>query len=121
MPDHVLTVDLSAYILYLPATGFFVLLEGLATTAGESYVTDKLVGNKGSGTLVVVTASNPHNPATFRETRAFDYPMVAWASSVTETQTFTRLGHDKPWTLKRHDRDANKADNVDISLTILAE
>ena len=121
LPDHVLTVDVSAHNIRLPATGFFVLLEGLATTAGESYVTDKLVGNTRSGTAVIVTASDPQNPATFRETSAFDYPVVAWASSITETQTVTRLGYNTPWTLKRHDRDAKKSDNVDISLTILAE
>ena len=40
---------------------------------------------------------------------------------MTEAQTVTRLGYSKPWTLKRHDRDAKKTDNVDISLTILAE
>lgn len=121
LPDHVLTVDLSAYHIRLPATGFFVLLEGLPTIVGESYVTDKFVGNMRSGTYLIVTATDPHNPATFRETPAFDYPVVAWASSVTETQTVTRLGYSKPWTPKRHDRDAKKTDNVDISLTILAE
>ncbi len=121
LPDHVLTVDLSAYNIRLPATGFFVLLEGLATVAGESYVTDKLVGDSRPGDLVVVTASDPQNPATFRETRAFDYPALSWASSVTETQTVTRLGYSKPWTFRRQDRDAKKTDNVDISLTILAE
>ena len=84
-------------------------------------MTDKLVGNKGSEMYVAVTATDPQNPATFRETCAFDYPVVSWAFSITETQPFTRLGYSKPWTLKRHDGDAKKADNVDISLTILAE
>ena len=121
LPDHVLTVDLSAYSIRLPATGFFVLIEGLATVAGEMFVTDKMVGNMNSGKMVIVTAPDPQNPATFRETPALDFPVISWTASITEIETVTRLGYSKPWTFKRRERDSKKSDNVDISLTILAE
>ncbi|GAA4024975.1 hypothetical protein GCM10022409_06190 [Hymenobacter glaciei] len=121
LPNHLLTIDLSAYNIRLPATGFYVLLEGLATVAGETYVTDKLVSSKGTLTAVVVTASDPTNPATFRETPAFDYPAVSWTSSLTEVETVTRLGANKSWTIKHQERSSPKTDNVDISLSILAE
>lgn len=121
LPDHLLTVDLSTYNLRLPATGFFVVVEGLATAADETYVTDKMVGNKRAGTYVVVTASDPQNPAAFRETPAFDYPVIARAASITEAVTMSRSGYSKPWHFMQQDRDSKKTDNVDVSLTILAE
>lgn len=77
LPNHLLNVDLSAYNTRLPTTGLFVLIEGLATVAGETYVTDKMVGNTRTGTCVVFTASDPQNSATFRETPVFDFPVVA--------------------------------------------
>lgn len=121
LPDHLLTVDLSAYSIRLPATGFFVVVEGLATVAEETYVTDKGVGNRRTGTYVVVTASDPQNPASFRETPAFDYPVIARAASITEAVTMSRSGYSKPWHFMQQDRDSKKTDNVDVSLTILTE
>jgi len=121
LPNHLLTIDLSSYSIRLPASGFFVLLEGLATIAGETYVTDKLVGEKGKESYVVVTATDPQNPATFRETPAWDHPAVSWTSSITDVETVTRLGCSKPWRVRQPNRDSKKADNPDISLTILAE
>ena len=118
LPDHVLRVDLSAYNLRLPATGFFVLIEGLATVPGESFVADKLVGG---GKLLVVTATDPKDPATFHETDALEFPVVSLTASFTETATVTRLGSGKGWTYKNSGHDSKKNDNVDISLTILAE
>ena len=121
LPNHLLTIDLSSYNIRLPATGFFVLIEGLATIASETYVTDKFVSTQGKFTPVVITASDPQNPATFRETPAFDYPAVSWVASITSVETVTRLGYSRPWTIKHPERSSNKTDNVDISLTILAE
>lgn len=127
LPDHLLTVDLSAYNIRLPATGFFVLLEGLPTIAGETFVTDKIVGDAprpgahaGSGTPVVVTASDPQNPATFHETSAFDFPAIVWVSSITDVQTVTRRAYNKPWRLQQQ-ANRRKTDNLDIALTILAD
>ena len=121
LPNHLLTIDLSAYSIRLPATGFFVLIEGLATIAGEVYVTDKLVSSKGKLDHVVVTASDPQNPATFRETPSSDYPAVSWTPSITGVETVTRLGDRKSWTIRHQDRSSSKTDNVDISLTILTD
>lgn len=121
LPNHLLTVDLSTYNIRLPASGFFVLVEGLATIAGETYVTDKFVGSGKSFLPVVVTAADSQNPATFRETPAFDFPAVCWVSSVTDVETVTRQGYNKPWHIKRQEHNSKKTDNVVISLTILAE
>lgn len=90
LPDHLLTVDLSMYNIRLPAIGFFVLIEGLATIAGETYVTDKFVSNDGKDQYVVVTATDPQNPATFRESSAWDYPAISWIASITEIDTVIR-------------------------------
>ncbi len=120
LPDHLLVLDLSAYHIRLPATGFFVLIEGLATNAGETYVTDKLVGKR-VGDAITITATDPQNPATFRETSTFDYPVVAWAASITDATTVTRRDYSKPWTFRGQNRDSRKTENPDISLTILAE
>ena len=117
LPNNLLTVDLSAYNIRLPSTGFFVLIEGLGTAVGETYVTDKLDGTS----YVVVTATDLQNPATFRQTPVAEFPVISWAASVTDTETMTRLGYTKPWHFKRSDRDSKKTDNVDLSLTILAE
>lgn len=121
LPNHLLTIDLSSYNIRLPPTGFFVLVEGLTTIAGETYITDKMVSNKGKSSYVIVTASDPQNPATFRETPAFDYPAISWTSSITEAETVTRLGYNKPWHIKRQEHNSEKTENVDVSLTILAE
>ena len=121
LPNHLLTIDLSSYNIRLPASGFFVLVEGLATIASETYVTDKFVGSGKNFLPVVVTASDPQNPATFRETPAFDFPAVCWVSSITDVETVTRQGHNKPWHIKRQEHNSKKTDNVAISLTILAE
>lgn len=121
LPNHLLTVDLSSYNIRLPATGFFVLVEGLATIAGETFVTDKFVGSEGKLDHVVVTASDPQNPGTFRETRSFDYPAISWTSSITEVETVTRLGYSKPWHIKQQEHHSEKTENVAVSLTILAE
>jgi hypothetical protein len=121
LPNHLLTIDLSAYNIRLPASGFFVLIEGLATVPGETYVTDKLVGEKGKASYVVVTATDPQNPATYRETSAWDYPAISWTSSITEVETVTRLGYSKPWHIRQPNHNSSKAENPDISLTILAE
>ena len=121
LPNHLLTIDLSSYSIRLPASGFFVLVEGLATIAGETYVTDKFVGSGKRFLPVVVTASDPQNPATFHETPAFDFPAVCWVSSITDVETVTRQGYNKPWHIKRQDHNSKKTDNVAISLTILAE
>ena len=121
LPNHLLTVDLSAYSIRLPAFGFFVLVEGLATVAGETYVTEKFAREKGKESYVVVTASDPQNPATFRETPAWDHPAVAWISSITDVETVTRQGYSKTWHIKRQEHNSKKTDNVAISLTILAE
>jgi len=120
LPNHLLVLDLSAYNIRLPATGFFVLIEGLPTNAGETYVTDKIVGNR-LGDDVTITATDPHNPATFRETSSFDYPVVAWAASITDVATMTRRDYSKPWSFRQQNRDSSKTDNPDISLTILTE
>ena len=98
-----------------------MLLEGLATIAGETHVTDKLVGEKGKESYVVVTASAPQNPASFHETPAWNHPAVSWTSSITEVETATRLGYSKPWRIRQPNRDSKKTDNAAISLTILAE
>lgn len=121
LPNHLLTVDLSSYNIRLPATGFFVLVEGLATIAGETYVTQKMVGSGRNILPVIVTASDPQNPATFRETPAFDYPAISWTASITDVETVTRLGYGKPWHIKRQEHNSKKTENVDVSLTILAE
>lgn len=121
LPNHLLTVDLSSYNIRLPATGFFVLVEGLTTVAGETYVTDKMVGSGRNILPVIVTASDPQNPATFHETPAFDYPAISCSASITEVETVTRLGYSKPWHIKRQEHNSKKTENVDISLTILAE
>ena len=121
LPNHLLTVDLSSYNIRLPATGFFVLVEGLTTIAGETYVTDKFVGSGSKILPVIVTASDPQNPATFRETPAFDYPAISCAASITEVETVTRLGYSKPWHIKWQEHNSKKTENVDVSLTILAE
>ena len=121
LPNHLLNIDLSSYNIKLPATGFFVLVEGLTTVAGETYITDKMVSDKGKSLYVIVTASDPQNPATFRETPAFDYPAISCAASITEVETVTRLGYSKPWHVKRQDHNSDKVENVDVSLTILAE
>ena len=121
LPNNLLTVDLSAYNIRLPATGFFVLIEGLATVAGEQYVTDKIVGNVRSGMAVIVTATNPQNPATFRETPLVEFPVIGWTASITDTETMSRQGYSKPWHFRQHDHDSKKTNNIDISLTILAE
>ena len=121
LPNHLLTVDLSAYNIRLPASGFFVLVEGLATIAGETYVTDKFVGSGKNFLPVIVTASAPQNPATFRETPAFDFPAVCWVPSITDVETVTRQGYNKPWHVKRQEHNSKKTDNVAISLTILTE
>ena len=120
LPNHLLVLDLSAYNIRLPATGFFVLIEGLPTNAGETYVTDKIVGNR-LGDAITITATDPQNPATFRETPTFDYPAVAWAASITDVVTVTRRDYSKPWSFRQQNRDSRKTDNPDISLTILAE
>ncbi len=121
LPNHLLTIDLSSYNIRLPATGFFVLIEGLTTIPGETYVTDKILSNKGKNSYVIVTASDPQNPATFRETPAFDYPAISWTASITEVETVTRLGYNKPWHIKRQEHNSEKTENIDVSLTILAE
>ena len=121
LPNNLLTVDLSAYNIRLPASGFFVLIEGLATIAGETYVTDKFADGKGNASYVVVTASDPQNPATFRETPAWDHPAISWTSSITEVETVTRQGYNKPWHINRQEHNSEKTDNATISLTILAE
>lgn len=121
LPNHLLVLDLSAYNIRLPAAGFFVLIEGLPTNAGETYVTDKIIGNSRSGTAVIITATDPTNPATFRETPTFDYSVVAWAASITDVVTVLRQGYSKPWRFRQQNRDSRKTDNPDISLTILAE
>ena len=121
LPNHLLAVDLSSYNIRLPATGFFVLVEGLATIAGETFVTDKSLSNKGKLDHVVVTVSDPQNPATFRETRSFDYPAISWASSITEVETVMRLGYSKLWRIKQQEHHSGKTENVAVSLTILAE
>ena len=120
LPNHLLVLDLSAYNIRLPATGFFVLIEGLPTNAGETYVTDKIVGNR-PGDAITITATDPQNPATFRETPTFDYPVVAWAASITDVVTVTRRDYSKPWSFRQQNRDSRKTDNPDISLTILAQ
>ena len=120
LPDHLLVLDLAAYNIRLPATGFFVLIEGLPTNAGETYVTDKLVGNR-LGDAITITATDPQNPATFRETSTFDYPTVSWAASITDVVTVLRQGYSKPWRFMQQNRDSRKTENPDISLTILAE
>jgi len=120
LPNHLLVLDLSAYNIRLPATGFFVLIEGLPTNARETYVTDKIVGNR-LGDAITITATDPHNPATFRETSSFDYPVVAWAASITDVVTVIRRDYSKPWSFRQQNRDSRKTDNPDISLTILAE
>ena len=120
LPNHLLVLGLSAYNIRLPATGFFVLIEGLPTNAEETYVTDKIVGNR-PGDAITITATDPHNPATFRETPTFDYPVVAWAASITDVVTVTRRDYSKPWNFRQQNRDSRKTDNPDISLTILTE
>jgi hypothetical protein len=120
LPNHLLVLDLSAYNIRLPATGFFVLIEGLPTNVGETYVTDKIVGNR-PGSAITITATDPQNPATFRETSSFDYPVVAWAASITDVVTVMRRDYSKPWSFRQQSRDSRKTDNPDISLTILAE
>lgn len=123
LPDHLLTVDLSLYNIRMPATGFFVLIEGLPTRADETYVTMGIMGGKlrGQGMPSIITASDPKNADTFHETPATDFPAVAVATSVTDVETVTRLGYSKPWTIKRVARKPEKSENVDISLTLLAE
>ncbi len=121
LPNHLLIIDLSSYGIRLPASGFFVLVEGLATAVGETYVTDKFVGSGNKFLPVVVTASDPQNPATFRETPAWDHPAVCWVSSITDVETVTRQGYNKPWHVRQTNRDSKKTDNVVISLTILTE
>ena len=120
LPNHLLVLDLSAYNIRLPATGFFVLIEGLPTNAGETYVTDKIVGNR-PGDAITITATDPTNPTTFRETPTFDYPVIAWAASITDVVTVMRRDYSKPWHFRQQNRDSRKTDNPDISLTILAE
>ncbi|GAA3980974.1 hypothetical protein [Hymenobacter antarcticus] len=83
-------------------------------------MTDKLVGNR-PGDAITITASNPHDPTTFRETSTFDYPVIAWAASITDAITVTRRDYSKPWTFRQQNRDSRKTDNPDIALTILAE
>lgn len=120
LPNHLLTVDLSAYNIRLPATGFFVLVEGLATKAGETYVTDKIVGSMQKGKAILVTATDPQNPTTFHETNIFDYPALSWAPSVTNVETLSRLGYSKPWRVVQ-EKNSKKAENLDIALTLLAD
>ena len=96
------------------------MIEGLPTNAEETYVTDKIVGNR-PGDDITITATDPHNPATFRETHTFDYPVVAWAASITDVVTVSRRDYGKPWRFRQQNRDSRKTDNPDISLTILAE
>ena len=93
----------------------------MATVAGEAYVTDKFVGSGKSFLPVVVTASDPQNPTTFRETPAWDHPAVCWVSSITDVETVTRQWYNKPWHIRQPNRDSKKTDNVAISLTILAD
>lgn len=121
LPGHVLTIDLSTYNLRLPASGFFVLVEGLPDVASETFVTQRMAGNGRKSYPVIVTAADPQNPATFRETPAFDYPAISCAPSLTEIETVTRLGYDKPWHLKEQHNPSAKNENVDVSLTLLVE
>ena len=121
LPNQLLTIDLSAYNLRLPASGFFVLVEGLPTIPGESYVANKLEPRNGKLVALIVTATDPNDPATFRETPAFDYPAISRTASITDVQTLVRLGYDKPWHYTPSGHDSKKTENVDISLTILAE
>lgn len=131
MPDGLLNVDLSAYNIQMPATGFFVLVEGLATIEGETYVTDCVVGGKlnGKGIPIIITATDPTNPTTFHETPAFDFPGVSTATSFTSTETVHRQGDHKPWgaRLGRRPWDPGKngkpgkAENIEVTVLLRAE
>ena len=131
MLDGLLTVDLSAYNIQMPASGFFVLIEGLATIEGETYVTDGVVGGKlsGKGVPTIITATNPNIPATFHETPAFDFPGVATATSFTSAETVHRRGDHKPWDARLShkawdpgkDGKPGKAENLDVTVQLRAE
>lgn len=131
LPDHVLTVDVSAAGLRMPAAGLFVVIEGLPTLAGELYVDDQVAGGKLTkhGFPTIITAADPHNPAIFHETPAFDFPAIATAVSTTHTETVSRR-NNKPWALmllgnRPWDPGKNgkpgRTENVDIRLTLLPE
>ena len=132
LPDHLLHVDLSGYGVRMPAAGLFVLVEGLATVAGEAYVKEYITGDERSkfGVPTIVTASDLHSPATFRETPVFNFPGIATAVSTTYTETVSRRGRQKPWAMMQLGNRAwdpgkngkpGRVENVDITLTMRAE
>lgn len=109
-----LVVDLSANNLRLPAEGLFVLVEGLPTVPGESYV-------KMDAKMNIITALNPKDPSSYSVTPMRAFPSVEWATSETQVETVGRTGYNMPWQMHRVTNKPQKSENMNISLEVIAE
>jgi hypothetical protein len=114
LPKGLLTLDVSAAALLLPPEGIFVLLEGLPTSTAEQCLPMR---RDDPTPWLLLTATDPQNPATHRRTPADQFPAVSLGSSRAAPATFVRQCHHTEWLF--HPADSKgRSENLDIRLTL---
>lgn len=117
-PKGLLTLDLSSYNVELPATGVFVLIEGLGITSDQQYVSISSPGNGHSPLLV--TGTDPKDPHTYQVTRLDDYPILGAAETQDAARTWTMGSNGRGWRLQQPKDGKSRNKNSIVSLIVMA-
>jgi hypothetical protein len=117
LKDHLLSIDLNQYNISIPDQGFFVLIEGLPTYSNESRVIAKDFDKK---PWEIITATDPNDPATYRNVDMNAYPSIYLGTSKSSTRTFVYLPERGNWLERKADSNSGKAENIDVSLHLYA-
>lgn len=113
------SLDLSKYNLAMPATGLFVVLEGIGLSPEHQYVSITQP-SKGHSALLV-TGTDPKDPKTYEVTKLEEYPQLAIAESADPSITWSRGSNGKGWRLRKPNGGGTKVGNAMIAVVVMPD
>ncbi|WP_139926478.1 hypothetical protein [Hymenobacter sp. DG01] len=115
-PKGLLTLDVSAHDLAMPAGGVFVVVEGLGSETAPNYVAIT-VPSKGSGSPLVVTGGTDG----YETSHLNEWAELELASSEAEPRTWIKGTNGKGWILRKPKEDPKKVMNSRIAVVMVAD